>query len=81
MASPSNNNPAAEKPAAFVMTPEDFANLGAPVLAYVRPVQTLEGIAAYGIFSASGQQIGIAPERDLAFAAARQHELEPVSLH
>ena len=35
----------------------------------------------YSIHDASGQQIGVAPNRDLAFIAARQHELEPVSVH
>jgi hypothetical protein len=80
MATPDNNSNQ-EKALPFVMTAEDFANFGAPVLAYVRPVETAEGIAAFGIFSASGMQLGIAPERELAFAAARQHELEPVSLH
>jgi len=80
MAIPANDlNP--EKALPFVMTQEDFANFGAPVLAYVRPVATPEGKPAFGIFSASGLQLGIAPERDLAFAAARQHELEPVSQH
>ncbi len=80
MALPSNNqNP--EQAVPLSMSAEDFANLGAPVLAYVRPVQTPEGVAAFGIFSASGQPLGVAPDRDLAFAAARQHELEPVSLH
>ncbi len=62
------------------LSPEDFANLGAPVLAYVRPIETPDG-AAFGIFSASGQQLGIAPEREIAFAAALQHELQPVSIH
>lgn len=61
------------------LSPEDFANLGAPLLAYVRPIVTPDG-AAFGIFSASGQPLGVAPERDLAFAAALQHELQPVSI-
>ncbi|MBP6818023.1 MAG: DUF1150 family protein [Ferrovibrio sp.] len=82
MAIPSNNdnNIPAAKPASLAMTPEAFANLGAPQLAYIRPVQGPDGAEIFGIFSASGQQLGYAPERDLAFAAARQHELEPVSL-
>jgi len=61
------------------LSPEDFANLGAPLLAYVRPIETPDG-AAFGIFSASGLPLGVAPERDLAFAAALQHELQPVSI-
>ena len=35
----------------------------------------------YAIHDASGQRIGMAPNRDLAFAAARQHEFSPVSAH
>jgi hypothetical protein len=62
------------------MTEETFANLGAPDLAYVRLVQTLEG-EAWGIYSANGTQLGFAPERDLAFAAAVQNDLMPVSVH
>ncbi|WP_341895859.1 DUF1150 family protein [Ferrovibrio terrae] len=62
------------------MTEETFANLGAPDLAYIRPVQTPEG-AAWGIYSANGTQLGFAPQRDLAFAAAVQNDLMPVSVH
>ncbi len=67
------------KNSAIQLSPEAFANLGAPMLAYVRPIETPQG-AAFGIFSANGQQLGVAPERDIAFAAALQHELQPVSI-
>lgn len=62
-----------------LMTEETFANLGAPDLAYIRPVQTPEGLA-WGIYAANGTQLGFAPERDLAFAAAVQNDLLPVSV-
>lgn len=62
------------------MTPETFANLGAPDLAYIRPVQTEEGLV-WGVYAANGNQLGWAPERDLAFAAALQNELMAVSVH
>ena len=62
------------------ITPEALIGLGAPTLAYVREVATPTG-AAVGIFSADGNQIGVAPDRDTAFVAARQHDLEPVSVH
>lgn len=62
------------------MPAEDFANLGAPLLAYIRPVETPQG-HAFGIFTAAGQPIGVAEERETAFAAARQHELSPVNVH
>ena len=62
------------------ITPEAFALLGMPELAYVRPVMTPEG-QLFGIFSASGEQVGVAENADVAFAAARQHGLEPVCVH
>ena len=61
------------------MTEETFVNLGAPDLAYIRPVQTPGGLA-WGIYAANGTQLGLAPERDLAFAAAVQNDLMPVSV-
>jgi hypothetical protein len=62
------------------ITPEAFALLGTPELAYIHPVTTPEG-QLYGIFSASGDQVGVAESSEIAFAAARQHGLEPVSVH
>ena len=35
----------------------------------------------FGIHDEAGNRIGIAAERELAFAAARQNELTPVSVH
>jgi len=35
----------------------------------------------FAIHDETGNRIGMAPERDLAFIAARQHELMPVSVH
>lgn len=58
-------------------SPEAFAMLGAPDLAYVRPVQTQMG-PAYGIFAANGQHVGLAESAEHAFVAARQHDLAPV---
>lgn len=43
------------------------------------PDQAPEGL--YGIHDGQGNRIGIAPARELAFIAARQHELTPVSVH
>lgn len=75
----SNNANTIARPQA-PMTEETFANLGAPDLAYVRLLETPEG-KAWGIYSANGTQLGYAPERDLAFAAAVQNDLMPVSVH
>ena len=51
-----------------------------PTVAYVKAV-TIEGVRAYAIYLADGTQLALAPSRDVAFAAVRQHELEPVSVH
>lgn len=37
--------------------------------------------ALYSIHDGAGNRIGVAPGRELAFMAARQHELRPVSVH
>lgn len=62
------------------ITPQDFAAMGMQHIAYVRPT-VVNGVTAFTIHAADGTQIGMAPNRDVAFAAVVQHELEPVSLH
>lgn len=63
------------------MSPEEFGQLGLPLLAYVKAVELPEGQQAYGIFSAAGKQVGVAPTRETAIIAVRQHEMQPVSVH
>lgn len=62
------------------MATEAFAMLGAPSLAYVRPLE-IEGEMAYGIFAANGQPLGAARTIEDAFAAAVEHDLKPVNVH
>lgn len=62
------------------ITPQDFAVMGLQQVAYIRPA-IVNGVMAFTIHAADGTQIGMAPNRDVAFAAVIQHELEPVSLH
>jgi hypothetical protein len=62
------------------MSARDFASWGVSDVAYVRRI-TIDGKAGWAICAADGSGIGMAPERDLAFAAARQHDLEPLSVH
>jgi len=62
------------------ITPQDFAAMGMQQIAYIRPT-LVNGVSAFTIHAADGTQIGIAPNREVAFAAVIQHELEPVSLH
>jgi len=62
------------------ITPKEFALLGMNDVAYVKRT-VVNDEAVITIHSADGTQIGVAPDRETAFAAIRQHELEPVSLH
>ena len=59
--------------------PEGFAVAELPV-AYIKAV-FVNGGRAYAIHAADGTALAIVKDRDVAFAAVRQHELEPVSVH
>jgi hypothetical protein len=61
-------------------SPEQFAALGVDKVAYVRPA-VVEGQKVYAIHSADGSEIGMMAGRDVAFAAVKQHDMEPVSVH
>jgi hypothetical protein len=68
------------------MSEADFASWGLPELAYVKHVLVANpssgGLSeGWSIHAADGTHMGLAPSRDLAFAAIKQHELEPVSVH
>lgn len=67
-----------QRPTSF--TPSDFAALGSGGVAYVKPV-IHEGQPAYGIFGADGTAMAVATSRDLALAAIKQNDLEPVDAH
>lgn len=62
------------------LTPDVFAQLGMPSLAYIKPV-LLEGNPAWEVHAADGTQIALMTDRDVALAACRQHEMEAVSVH
>lgn len=62
------------------ITPKEFALLGMNDVAYVKRVIVNDEVA-YAIHSADGTQVAVMPDREVAFAAIRQHELEAVSLH
>jgi hypothetical protein len=61
-------------------SPEQFAALGVDKVAYVRPA-VVEGQKVYAIHSADGSEIGMMAGRDVAVAAVKQHDMEPVSVH
>lgn len=64
-----------------VMSTTDFAALGRPGLAFVKRIESEDGEGAWSIHAADGTPLGLAPSRELAFAAIIQHELSPVSVH
>jgi len=62
------------------MTEHAFAMLGVEDVAYIREV-LVNGTKAWAIIGADGTSLAIAPNRDLAFAAALQADKTPVSVH
>jgi hypothetical protein len=62
------------------MSPQDFALWGVEDVAYIKHVVAKDG-EGWAIHRADGSQIGFAPGRDVAFAAVRQYDLDPVSVH
>ncbi|MFA6280501.1 MAG: DUF1150 family protein [Bdellovibrionales bacterium] len=59
---------------------DELAHFGRETLAYIKPF-TVKGRKFYIICSAEGSPIGIVTDRDLAFAAIRQNDMDPVSVH
>ncbi|NQU61841.1 MAG: DUF1150 family protein [Rhodospirillales bacterium] len=62
------------------MSAKDFAEWGSGNVAYIRPLD-LNGKTIYAMFSANGQQLGLAESLDLAHAAVIQNDLQPVNVH
>ena len=62
------------------MTAQDLALWGMEDVAYIKRV-TINDEIGWSIHGADGANIGLTHDRDLAFAAVRQQELEPVSVH
>ncbi len=62
------------------LSTEALLVLGGPNTAYVKRV-VVDGESGYGIHAADGTVLAVLADRDVAFAAARLHDLEPVSAH
>ena len=62
------------------MSARDFALFGMQDMAYIKSV-TVNDVVGYAVHAADGTQIAVLPDRNIAFATVRQHELEPVSVH
>ena len=83
-------------PVALALSPEDIARIIGPNTVYIREVgiEELKGSGVlpvdapvpptqkfFALHSADGRRVAVVDSRDMAFVAARQHELEPVSVH
>lgn len=62
------------------LTAGDLIYLGLDEIAYIKPI-VQEGEDIFGIFAADGEQIGVAPEFELARAMTIQSDLHPVNVH
>jgi hypothetical protein len=65
---------------AGAMSEHAFAMLGVEDVAYIREV-TVDGNKAWAIIGGDGTSLALAPNRELAFAAALQADRTPVSAH
>jgi len=64
----------------YEMSQQDFQSWGVNDVAFIKATE-YEGKSAYAIHAADGTQMAIVGNREVAQAAVRQHDLEPVSVH
>ena len=62
------------------MSSRELALFGMQDLAYVKPV-LVDGVTAFAVHAADGKQVTVMPDREIALATVRQHDLEPLSVH
>lgn len=62
------------------MSGQDFLALGADKIVFVKPVQA-EGAMSYGVYSASGEELGWADTFELAEATAFKNDFAVAPLH
>jgi hypothetical protein len=62
------------------MSARELALFGMQDLAYIKRV-LVNDVAGYAVHAADGTQIAVLPDRNIAFATVRQHDLEPLSVH
>jgi len=62
------------------MSPRELALFGMQDMAYIKRV-IVDDVAGYAVHAADGTQIAVLPDRNVAFATVRQHDLEPLSVH
>jgi len=62
------------------MSSLELALFGMQDLAYVKPL-LVNAVTAFAVHAADGTQVTVLPDREIALATVRQHELEPLSVH
>ena len=62
------------------LTAAELAALGVSQLAYIKSVM-VDGNAAFAIHAADGTPMAMTGDREVAFAAVRQHEMVPALVH
>ena len=62
------------------MSSRELALFGMQDHAYVKPV-LVNGVTAFAVHAADGTQVTVLPDREIALATVRQHDLEPLSVH
>ena len=88
-----NDNPVKQ----IAITPEQLALIGGPNTVYIKEmgadeiasveikdedgVKLPKGVKLYAVHLMDGTRLAVVDNRDAAFAAARQNEMEPVSVH
>lgn len=62
------------------LSPQDFVAFGVDHIAYVKPMK-VENALVWAVHAADGTPLTIMSELDVACAAIRQNDMEPVSVH
>ena len=62
------------------MSPRELAILGMQDVAFIKRV-VVDETPGYAVHAADGTEIAVLPDREIAFATVRQHDMEPVSVH
>ncbi len=62
------------------LSARELGMLGMEDLAYIKPV-VQDGVEVFAVCAADGTQMAVIPNRNLAFAVVRQHDMEPLSVH
>lgn len=65
----------------FELTSRDLALVGLNDVAYVRAIKSDDGAVAWAIHAADGTPIAVVDDRETAFAAIIQNDMEPLSAH